>query len=455
MALEKIIAQRSASHVGSGFWNAFRAVRVARRVRVAGAASPAAGLKALGGAARLAAAVAAVAALALLITWAVPFAEEAQKSKPSQASGTSGKTVTEVTIDDRGIKVGEKRVDVKGTTEITIDDEGIKIGETRIEPGDEIVPDLDEGEYWDEHGTRISVSGKDVVRFGDDVIIDEGEVVGGDAVAILGSVLVNGTLEGDAVAVGGSVTVGPKGRVDGDAVGIGGGVTKDPGGVIRGERVSIGKGGHWAGKWEEGGFRPYHRTFPWGIFSRGGRLFLWIMWTLVLILLALLITAVIRRPVENICMRAKREAFKMGLIGLAAWLLLGPAMLIFIVTIIGIPIGLLVIPMVFALALLVGYTAVGMAVGEHFGGGNGRSPYLSVAIGILLLQALNIIAGIIRLPHSWLGAIGFVIAVIGYAVIFVAATVGLGSVIMTRFGTARAKVSAPVAGAEMPSPPVQ
>jgi hypothetical protein len=409
---------------------------------------------------------------------------EAQKPAPQQSKvtvtssasssslGIPGKTVTEITIDDDGIRIGGERVDTEGTeikidggeitingrrididdaTSITIDRDGIKIGGVRIDTDQGVVREYDSGEYYDEDGTRISISGKDVVRFGDDVIIDEGEVVGGDAVAILGSVLVNGTLEGDAVAVGGTVTVGPHGRVDGDAVGIGGGVSKDPGGVIRGERVSIGRGGHWAGTWDRGGFTRYHRPFPWGFFSRGGRLLMWIVWTIMLVLLALLITAVARRPVETISMKAKHEAFKMGLIGLAAWLLLGPAMLLFIVTIIGIPIGLLVLPMVFALALLVGYTAVSLAVGERFGGGaNGRSPYVSVAIGILVLQALNIIAGIIRMPGSWIGAFGFVIALIGYAVIFVAATVGLGAVITTRFGTAKPKPAPAAPGAILP-----
>lgn len=437
MALKKIDSQRFAGLVGAARLAPAALAKMAAVVPV----------------------VVVVVAVAVLLAVPALFAQEtAQKAQPqsqtqsqsAQPSGTSGKTVSEVTIDDEGIRIGDKRVETKGSMEITIDDEGIKVGDMRIDTIPGIVRDYEHGDYYDEHGTRISISGKDVVRFGDDVIIDEGEVVGGDAVSILGSVVVNGTLEGDAVAVGGSVTVGPRGRIDGDAVGIGGGVSKDAGGVIRGERVSIGKGGHWAGTWKDGTFRPYHRAFPWGFFSRGGRLLIWIAWTLVLILLALLITAVIRRPVENICVRARHEAFKMGLIGLVAWLLLGPAMLIFIVTIIGIPIGLFVIPMVFSLALLLGYTGVGMAVGERFGSGNGKSPYVSVALGILLLQALNIIAGLIRMPGSWLGAIGFVIALIGYAVIFVAATVGLGAVIMTRFGTAGPKPAAAVVAGQVP-----
>lgn len=339
-------------------------------------------------------------------------------------------------------------------SEIRIDDEGVRIGDETYERGGITVRIGDDDE---DINRIINVEGESVVRFGDDVIVSEGELIQGDAVAILGSVLVNGIVEGDAVAVGGSVTVGPSGRIDGDGVAIGGGVHREPGAVIRGESVSVGKGGNWSGYWKDdryiGRNLPYlpHRSpFPWGLFSRTGRLLMWIIWTLVVVLLAALVTLVARRPVETISIKARREAFKMGLIGLIAWLLLGPVMLLFIVTIIGIPVGLIVIPLLFCIALLVGYTAVGLAVGERFIGGNGKSPYASVMLGIVMLQAINIIAGIVRLPGSWLGVLGWIIAAIGFAVIFVAATVGLGAAIMTRFGTAKPK---PAEGVTFVAPP--
>lgn len=323
-------------------------------------------------------------------------------------------------------------------TEVRIDDEGVKVGQEGS--GGEKTITIKHGKVEGLEGFGVNVDGEDVVRFGDDVIVNEGEVVRGDAVAIMGSVLVNGTVEGDAVAVGGSIDVGPRGRVDGDGVAIGGGVTREEGGSVGGEVVSIGKGGRWAGHWQDGRFIPStRRHFPWRFFSGGGRLVGWVGWTIVVLVLCLLVAAIAGRQVGTIFARAKHEAFKMGLIGLAAWLLVGPVIVLFLVTIIGIPIGLVVIPILFALALLFGYTGIAQAVGERFGGAGPRSTYANVALGILLLNSLIILGSILRLPGGWIGAIGWVVTFVGAAVMFVAATVGLGTVIMTRFGTAKPK----------------
>ena len=84
------------------------------------------------------------------------------------------------------------------------------------------------------------------------------------------------------------------------------------------------------------------------------------------------------------------------------------------------------------------------------GNGRGRSPYVAVVVGIVMLQALAIIGGILRLPGGAIGALGTIVSIIGWAVIYVAATVGLGAVIMSRFGTKGPKVEGVVpAGAGM------
>jgi hypothetical protein len=199
--------------------------------------------------------------------------------------------------------------------------------------------------------------------------------------------------------------------------------------------VSVGRGGKWINGRHVQGPNFHPRLFPFGLFSRVGRLFFAIMWTLLLVLLGLIVAAVARGPVENVRLRAKREAFKMGLIGLLAEVLILPVIVLFCMTIIGIPLGVVAIPLLLALAMLLGYTGVGLAVGERFANGSGRSIYWSVAMGIFLLQALAIISAIVRLPGGPIAVFGWVIAFIGWAVIYVAATVGLGAVITTRFGT--------------------
>jgi hypothetical protein len=114
-------------------------------------------------------------------------------------------------------------------TEVRIDDSGVRVGDTQYE--------VRQGRRGPD---RVRVLGEDMVRFGDDIIIDEDELVDGDVVAIFGSVVVDGAVEGDVVAVMGGITLGPNGEIDGDAVAVGGSVDKERGGRIGGETVSIG-----------------------------------------------------------------------------------------------------------------------------------------------------------------------------------------------------------------------
>ena len=79
---------------------------------------------------------------------------------------------------------GQKSQGSQGTvTDIRIDDGGITVDEQRLEPGEGVVR---EGQSASDHGEdwQVRVSDKDVVRFGDDIIIDEDEVVQGDAVDV-------------------------------------------------------------------------------------------------------------------------------------------------------------------------------------------------------------------------------------------------------------------------------
>ena len=314
--------------------------------------------------------------------------------------------------------------------EVRIDDDGVRLGDSEYE--------RDEGVF---RRSEVRVIGEDIVQFGDDIIVEEGEVVEGDVVAILGSIVVDGMVEGDVVAVAGELTVGPRGEIDGDAVAVGGGVTKEPGAKVRGETVSIGTGS---------GFRPsICPIFAGSFFSRGGRLLILIVWIILLVVLGLIIMAVFRRGVDNVCARARKEAFKMGLFGLLGWVLFLPIVAIFAITIIGIPVAIIVV-LAFFLALLFGFIGVSYAVGSRLGNGHGRSIYVSMAIGVFALYGLLVLAGIIGLPGGALHVLGQLIAFIGWAVIFVAVTVGLGAVIMSKFGTSELK---PKPAAPVPSWP--
>lgn len=60
----------------------------------------------------------------------------------------------------------------------------------------------------------------------------------GDAVAIFGNIVVDGTVSGDAVSVGGGIKLGEDASVGGDSVAIGQGVYRHPNAVVKGQVVS-------------------------------------------------------------------------------------------------------------------------------------------------------------------------------------------------------------------------
>ena len=76
------------------------------------------------------------------------------------------------------------------------------------------------------------------VRIGGDVVVDEGTEVK-DAVAVGGSVTVNGKVRDSAVAVGGSVILGPNAVIGKDVVSIGGAVKQAQGAKIHGDVVEL------------------------------------------------------------------------------------------------------------------------------------------------------------------------------------------------------------------------
>jgi len=71
----------------------------------------------------------------------------------------------------------------------------------------------------------VSAYARDKVRIGGNVVVEKGTEVN-DAVAVGGSVTVNGRVRDSAVAVGGSVTLGPDAVIGKDVVSIGGASNK-------------------------------------------------------------------------------------------------------------------------------------------------------------------------------------------------------------------------------------
>jgi len=216
--------------------------------------------------------------------------------------------------------------------------------------------------------------------------------VSGDAVAVGGSVTVNGHVTGEAVAVGGSVNVNPGGRVDGNATSVGGKVNRAGGATIGGEVVEMPfLPGAWTGR-----FRG--PAMGWGNWSFDAHDFL--VWLFIAVFAAL----VFPRRIELMARALPAAPGNIAAHGVVGFVLL-PAVILalvlaaviamvlqvaFVVGILAIPIvaaalvaALLGIVAVIALGLAAVWLGLGQALLSAFGW-RARSPW-AVLLGMLLV----------------------------------------------------------------------
>ena len=289
-------------------------------------------------------------------------------------------------------------------------------------------------------------SSGDRVRVFGDVVVNEGEEVSGEVVAVLGSVRVNGEVSRDVVAVLGSVDLGPHGVVHGDVVTVGGQLRKATGARVGGNEteVSLGGGVHipWIQGWGPfyfGGFGPVARLI--------GTTF-----RIVLLALAACIALVVaRRAVDGAAQRVADEPVRATLVGLAAWVLFVPMFtltaMVLSISIVGIPL-LILLPfavLILLLMAIVGFSGTVSAIGQwarrRFGIGT-TSPFVDVCLGILIILLPLLVARFVAFGGWTLSPIVFLLVAIGLSVEFLVWSSGFGAVLTNAFSRWQATRSA-------------
>ena len=279
----------------------------------------------------------------------------------------------------------------------------------------------------------------DRVRVFGNVVVNEGEEVSGQAVAVLGSVRIDGEVTQQVVAVLGNVDLGPHAIVRGDVVTVGGRLRKAPGARVDGNETEVSPGfgasvhfpdvPGW-GPFQFGGFGPVTRLI--------GTTFRFVL----LVIVACLALVVARRAVEGAAERVANEPVRATLVGIAAWMLFVPMFVLITVvlsiSIIGIPLLLLEPFAVLFLLLMavVGFTGTASAVGQwtrrRFGMGT-SSGIADVCLGILIIL-LPVLLGRFAALGGWaLSPIVFVLVATGVAVEFLAWSSGFGAVLTNAF----------------------
>lgn len=278
---------------------------------------------------------------------------------------------------------------------------------------------------WDFKKRGAAEDDVDLVRFGEDIVIDEDQEIAGDVIAVGGDIEVRGQVHGDVVSIGGLVRVKPGGLVDGDVVSMGGKVDKAPGGHIGGSDIGLRFVPGLARLANGGGLSMLVRGVVLGVLAALALLLGWMVeWF-----------AAARS--RSVAAQFQDHLWSSLGVGFGLFLLSGPAVLLLVVTVIGIPVAVL-LPFFLLLIFAAGFVIVTSQVGQRVVGFEGDTlghRLKGLFAGLALFSALLLMGDLLRSLPGPLPAIGLLVKLFTGAAIGTVALAGAGAVVITRFGS--------------------
>ncbi|MBX7237374.1 MAG: polymer-forming cytoskeletal protein [Caldilineales bacterium] len=297
------------------------------------------------------------------------------------------------------------------------------------EPGDKVIFG---NNYTLASGETLAGS---LLVLGGSTTLAENSTVTGDVTVLGGSVTVRGLVEGSVSVLGGSLRLESTAVVEGDVTSIGGSLERDPGAEIQGENIS--------------GFK-----FDFGDLGRAPRIDItppppandgfagWLLYTFMrgfsavalaalMAMLGILLVVLAPQATNRVVETAHDNAGVSFGVGCLSQVLAIPVIVLLSITLCLIPLALIVL-----LALIVGWVfgwlALGWLIGRRLVKGLRSSNAIDRNSAIL-----EIGVGVVALTLAWqlptlVPCVGWVLAsLIG----IVAGSIGLGAVLLTRFGT--------------------
>jgi hypothetical protein len=254
-----------------------------------------------------------------------------------------------------------------------------------------------------------------IVEFGDDITITEDQAVK-HIVSVGGQVTVYGKVEGRIWAIGSSVVLSPTAHVERGIITVGGIIVLGTGSRVEGPLMEINASnftdvlGHvLTGDWE---------GWSW-VFA-----FMSIAFYLSLLLAAILLSALIPRSIMVISMSIQTSPYLSVFWGLLAVILAVPLAALLVISVIGVTLIPLELALLFA-ASLVGFVAASRLTGHYIFRFCKRPDQTCMKETIVGLTCLWFV--------GWMPYLGGIVKVL-------ALILGLGGVLMTRFGTYRKQV---------------
>lgn len=264
-----------------------------------------------------------------------------------------------------------------------------------------------------------------LIVLGGSVTVEDGAEVAGDTAVFGGNVTLGGTVQGDLVVFGGNAELLSTAVVEGELVTSGGSITREAGSEVQG------------GETQSLGPRFWDRPFV-NVPSTPGPLdlfinFLWdgvrtVIVAFVVAVLALLVALLLPEQTGRVSAAIATAPIQAGFLGLLT-LVAVPVLagVLALVTLLCLSPVSLVALIAYAVALLFGWLALGALIGERLAAAlklRGLSPILAAAAGTLL----------VTLVVNGIGLLPFVGWLLGGLANLVLSSIGLGAVVLTRFG---------------------
>jgi hypothetical protein len=269
---------------------------------------------------------------------------------------------------------------------------------------------------------------KNIIKIGSDVTIESGMKVR-NVVTIGGQITVDGVVDNNVVAIGGSVVLTKRAVVGGNVLSLGGVIVSARDAQVSGSLTEINSSNLYetltaalSSEWE--GWSWIFAVISLAIF-------------LVILVVALLIAALLPKPVRIVAEAIRENTFKVVLCGLLGLVLIAPLALLLTVSVVGIALIPLEVIIVVC-SVLLGFIAVGQLIGgkvlHRFKRPN-RGMVRETFWGLIVLWIIG-----------WIPYIGWMVKA-------VAIVLGLGAVLITRFGTHKGwECTPPAPAAVVPAP---
>lgn len=285
-----------------------------------------------------------------------------------------------------------------------------------------------------------------VVVVGGWLEVAEGATVDGDVTVVGGSVRMAGRVRGSLVVVGGANTVTKTAVIDGDMVTVAARYERQRGAKVGGELVQVAVGdwldlGSYLGAWRNHGplFESKNDDGDTSFFG-------WLFRVFTVGLLFLLVCGCLGfapERVRAISRRVRLQPFRSGLVGLLVQLLFLPllamACVVLLISIIGIPLLLIVPPLLilgFLLFCLLGYSGVALAAGriaEDRFSFSSRSRFALAFFGMLLIEGWSLLGATVAGIGGPIRLTALLLLLFGFFLKYLVWTAGLGATVLERF----------------------